>query len=256
MAKKDNKSENKSKKHFFKDFKAELKKVIWPTPKQLANNTIAVVTIVLITAAIVFVLDVVFDLGNKYGISNLQSIVDEKFNSEEETDNSTNTDNTTTEGEENNTAEDNTTSDTTAEDATNTEASDSNTTNTDNATEEQTPSEGEEANPEQFLQLIKPKEINAQNAENLYHRLEYVMKRFDITEDVIYAHVPGYKMPLPAFKYSMHSFGQIYKAYEKSEDKNASLHLSAVPINQNNVLFYGKGKPRLAAFRFMCTKER
>lgn len=109
---------------------------------------------------------------------------------------------------------------------------------------------------EQFLQLIKPKEINAKNAENLYHRLEYVMKRFDMTEDVIYAHVPGYKMPLPAFKYSMHSFGQIYKAYEKSEDKNASLHLSAVPINQNNALFYGKGKPRLAAFRFMCTKER
>ena len=32
--------ENKSKKenkHFFKDFKAELKKVIWPTPKQLVK---------------------------------------------------------------------------------------------------------------------------------------------------------------------------------------------------------------------------
>ena len=42
MAKKDNKNENKVKKHFFKDFKAELKKVIWPTPKQLVNNTVAV----------------------------------------------------------------------------------------------------------------------------------------------------------------------------------------------------------------------
>ena len=49
MAKKESKNENKVKKHFFKDFKAELKKVIWPTPKQLVNNTIAVVTIVLIT---------------------------------------------------------------------------------------------------------------------------------------------------------------------------------------------------------------
>ena len=29
--------ETKNKKHFFKDFKAELKKVIWPTPKQLIN---------------------------------------------------------------------------------------------------------------------------------------------------------------------------------------------------------------------------
>ena len=84
MAKKESKNESKVKKHFFKDFKAELKKVIWPTPKQLVNNTVAVVTIVLITAVIVFALDAVFDLGNKYGITKLQSIVDEKFNSEEE----------------------------------------------------------------------------------------------------------------------------------------------------------------------------
>ena len=84
MAKKESKNENKVKKHFFKDFKAELKKVIWPTPKQLANNTVAVATIVLLTAVIVFALDAVFDLGNKYGITKLQSIVNEKFNSEEE----------------------------------------------------------------------------------------------------------------------------------------------------------------------------
>ena len=84
MAKKESKNENKVKKHFFKDFKAELKKVIWPTPKQLVNNTVAVVTIVLLTAVIVFALDAVFDLGNKYGITKLQSIVDEKFNSEED----------------------------------------------------------------------------------------------------------------------------------------------------------------------------
>jgi len=84
MAKNESKNENKVKKHFFKDFKAELKKVIWPTPKQLVNNTVAVVTIVLLTAVIVFALDAVFDLGNKYGITKLQSIVDERFNSKEE----------------------------------------------------------------------------------------------------------------------------------------------------------------------------
>ena len=50
------KKENKTKKHFLKDFKAELKKVIWPTPKQLVNNTSAVLAIVLITAVIVFVI--------------------------------------------------------------------------------------------------------------------------------------------------------------------------------------------------------
>ena len=83
MAKKESKSENKVKKHFFRDFKAELKKVIWPTPRQLVNNTVAVVTIVLLTAVIVFALDAIFDLGNKYGITKLQSIVNEKFNGEE-----------------------------------------------------------------------------------------------------------------------------------------------------------------------------
>ncbi len=70
---KEAKKETKNKKSFFKDFKAELKKVIWPTPKQLVNNTIAVVAIVIMTAAIVFVLDVAFDLFNKYGINNLKS---------------------------------------------------------------------------------------------------------------------------------------------------------------------------------------
>ena len=45
---KEEKKLKKENKHFFKDFKGELKKVIWPTPKQLVNNTIAVVTIVLI----------------------------------------------------------------------------------------------------------------------------------------------------------------------------------------------------------------
>ena len=115
MAKKESKNENKVKKHFFKDFKAELKKVIWPTPKQLVNNTVAVATIVLITAAIVFVLDTVFDLGNIYGITKLQSIVDEKFNSEEENTESTDSENETSseENDETTTTEENTTTENT-----------------------------------------------------------------------------------------------------------------------------------------------
>ena len=55
------KKDTKTKKHFFKDFKAELKKVIWPTPKQLANNTFAVIVVVLIIAVVVFVLDFAFE---------------------------------------------------------------------------------------------------------------------------------------------------------------------------------------------------
>ena len=69
------KKHKKEKKRFFKDFKAELKKVIWPTPKQLVNNTVAVITIVLITAIIVFVLDFTFEKLNTYGVNNLKKIV-------------------------------------------------------------------------------------------------------------------------------------------------------------------------------------
>lgn len=66
----------KNKRHFFKDFKAELKKVIWPTPKQLVNSTVAVITIVLVTAIIVFVLDLTFEAINTYGINKLKSAMD------------------------------------------------------------------------------------------------------------------------------------------------------------------------------------
>lgn len=71
----DKKVNKKEKKHFLKDFKTELKKVTWPTGKQLVNNTIAVVSIVLITALIVFILDLCFEGLNKYGINKLKSAV-------------------------------------------------------------------------------------------------------------------------------------------------------------------------------------
>lgn len=117
MAKKEVKKERK---HFLKDFRAELKKVIWLTPKQLVNSTLVVVTMVLVVAAIVFVLDIVFDSMNKYGVSPLQSVVNEKFNTVEE--NTTNSevvntvDNTTTNTTDSNATVNNTvTNETTAE---------------------------------------------------------------------------------------------------------------------------------------------
>lgn len=84
---KENNKDNKNKKSFFKALKAELKKVIWPTPKQLVNNTIAVITIVLITAIIVFVLDLAFKTLNKYGIDNIK----ESIQSTQATENNSNT---------------------------------------------------------------------------------------------------------------------------------------------------------------------
>jgi len=83
MAKETAKKDNKNKRHFFKDFKAELKKVIWPTPKQLVKSTMAVIFIVIVTAALVFVLDVVFETLNTKGINTLKSSIRNSVSSNE-----------------------------------------------------------------------------------------------------------------------------------------------------------------------------
>ncbi len=73
------KNKDKKNKRFFKDFKAELKKVIWLTPKQVAKNTMVVATIVVATALIVFVLDMTFELFNEYGINKLKANIKNKM---------------------------------------------------------------------------------------------------------------------------------------------------------------------------------
>ncbi len=88
---KKSKKEEKNKRHFFKDFKAELKRVVWPTPKQLFNSTTAVIVIVLVVGVIVFALDMGFELLNKYGINKLQASLQETYLNTSET-------NTTSEG--------------------------------------------------------------------------------------------------------------------------------------------------------------
>ena len=121
---KESKKDVKNKRSFFKDFKAELKKVIWPTPKQLVNNTTAVVVIVLITAIIVFVLDVIFENLNKYGVEKLKAIVA----NEQVTDQNTSDDSNTTVDEVNESSNENEDNNST------TEGSD--TTSKDNSTEQ------------------------------------------------------------------------------------------------------------------------
>ena len=45
---------------YFKDTKSELKKVVWPSKKQVRINTITVLVVVLIAAVVLVVLDLVF----------------------------------------------------------------------------------------------------------------------------------------------------------------------------------------------------
>ena len=66
---------SKGKSSFAKDTKAELKKVIWPNSKQLVNNTVAVITIVVIIGLIVFILDACFNRISSFGIEKLRGIV-------------------------------------------------------------------------------------------------------------------------------------------------------------------------------------
>lgn len=104
---------NKKQKHFWKDFKAELKKVIWPTRSQVVNNTIIVISIVLLVTAIVFVLDLAFKALNTYGINKLKTTVqnsvvsDEGENNENENNENQEATNAPEEGTENNNGEEN-----------------------------------------------------------------------------------------------------------------------------------------------------
>lgn len=48
----------------FKDTKAELKKVVWPTKKQIVNNTLWVLILVIVISAVVLGIDLVLKAGD------------------------------------------------------------------------------------------------------------------------------------------------------------------------------------------------
>ncbi len=51
---------------WFKECKSEIKKVIWPDKKQVISNTVAVIVMVLISVAFIYVLDVSFSWPIKF----------------------------------------------------------------------------------------------------------------------------------------------------------------------------------------------
>lgn len=84
------KSNDKDKKSFAKDFKAELKKVTWPTAKQLAVKTVTVIAVVIIIAAIVFVLDIGFEKGYEFVITKTSNAIQKDENKNQATNETTN----------------------------------------------------------------------------------------------------------------------------------------------------------------------
>ena len=133
---KNEKEQNKNKKQYFKDMKAELKKVVWPSAKQTANNTVAVIAITLALALIVFILDLCFDTVNKHGVTALQQKITSSYKSSKD-DNTSSDENETS--EENNTATNATVEATTENKSANTESKEENkntTTKTDTKSKE------------------------------------------------------------------------------------------------------------------------
>ena len=68
MAKKKNRVLN-----YFKDVKSELKKVVWPSFKQVKNNTLVVIVCVLIIGAFIWILDAAFSASFGRLIQNSQN---------------------------------------------------------------------------------------------------------------------------------------------------------------------------------------
>ena len=50
---------------YFKDAKAEFKKVVWPTPKATTNNTIVVIAVCLVAGLFIFGVDSLFAFLNR-----------------------------------------------------------------------------------------------------------------------------------------------------------------------------------------------
>lgn len=123
------KEKNEQKNNFMKELKLELKKVTWPSRKDLVTNTATVIFITIIIAAIVFVLDFSFEKLNTYGVEKLKASVTASESSEENTeiieDNAINQDNQESEATNQVTTENtegSTDQNQTAEDTTNTTA--------------------------------------------------------------------------------------------------------------------------------------
>lgn len=48
---------------FFRETKSEMKKIVWPSRKQLVNNTLVVIATVFVIGIVIWVLDLIFQFG-------------------------------------------------------------------------------------------------------------------------------------------------------------------------------------------------
>ena len=60
---------------FLKNVKSELKKVVWPTKKQLTSNTFMVIVLVLAVAAIVLSFDMIVEFADTWLWSYINKVI-------------------------------------------------------------------------------------------------------------------------------------------------------------------------------------
>ena len=87
-SKKNNKNSDKKakteKSHWFKDLKAEIKKIVWPSGKRLFDNVVVVLSMVIVVTLIIFLLDLGLKQLNNLevnGINELKTKVANELNS-------------------------------------------------------------------------------------------------------------------------------------------------------------------------------
>ncbi len=75
------KIDDKNKKRWFRDFRSELKKVNWPTGKELFNNTAVVLMVVVVVSVLIFILDLAFGALTKFEVKQIEKFKNETSNS-------------------------------------------------------------------------------------------------------------------------------------------------------------------------------
>ena len=100
-----------------------------------------------------------------------------------------------------------------------------------------------------FMNLVKPKGVNASNADSLMRQINRVLDLGGVDSDLMYVEFAGLKTPLPVFRRSLHSLFQIYNAAQKVGGVD-ELTIKSVPFDPDRALIFGDDGARLAAIRF------
>lgn len=111
-----------------------------------------------------------------------------------------------------------------------------------------------------FIEAVRPIKggFNQQNAHHRMRTIENILTRAGIAEDIIYFDIPGEYAPVPTFRYSPHSFAQVYNAVNRQSREGNNVDrivAKPIPFDRTDQRLMGEDGPRLAAFRTMFVRR-